>query len=156
MIIPIVDKVEFWKRVQFSSEGCWLWTGATVNGNYGVVTYQGRQYRTHIIAFYLTIGVWPGDRNILHTCDNPRCCRPDHLIDGTHQDNMADCASKNRQPGGIGGSHHTWLTQADADEIRRLRLFDISVKEISQMPRFKGKIGIYGIYKILQGKVWNG
>ena len=33
---------------------------------------------------------------ILHTCDNPRCINPNHLIQGTHQDNMQDKKLKGR------------------------------------------------------------
>lgn len=31
-----------------------------------------------------------------HTCDNPPCCRPKHLINGTHADNMADKKARGR------------------------------------------------------------
>lgn len=37
---------------------------------------------------------------IRHTCDNPRCINPQHLIIGTHQDNMADKVTHNRQSKG--------------------------------------------------------
>lgn len=35
---------------------------------------------------------------VRHTCDNPRCINPDHLLIGTHQDNTNDKVSHNRQP----------------------------------------------------------
>lgn len=31
-----------------------------------------------------------------HTCDNPQCCNPDHLLIGTHQDNVDDMISRGR------------------------------------------------------------
>lgn len=37
---------------------------------------------------------------ICHHCDQPFCVNPDHLFSGTHQDNVADCVSKNRQSKG--------------------------------------------------------
>jgi len=36
-----------------------------------------------------------------HECDNPPCCNPNHLFAGTHQDNMDNRDSKNRQVSGI-------------------------------------------------------
>lgn len=41
---------------------------------------------------------WPGG-HVRHTCDNPRCFNPRHLIPGTHQENMADKAERGRAPG---------------------------------------------------------
>lgn len=33
---------------------------------------------------------------VLHICDNPACCAPQHLRKGTLSDNMRDCARKGR------------------------------------------------------------
>lgn len=33
---------------------------------------------------------------VCHTCDNPRCCNPNHLFLGTHAENIQDCAQKHR------------------------------------------------------------
>lgn len=35
---------------------------------------------------------------IRHTCDNPRCINPEHLVAGTPQDNMDDKVKRNRCP----------------------------------------------------------
>lgn len=35
-----------------------------------------------------------------HTCDNPPCIEPEHLIEGTQADNMADAAERGRARGG--------------------------------------------------------
>jgi hypothetical protein len=158
MIIPSIteqDRIEFWNRVHQPKDGCWPWSGSRTTYNYGVVCYQRRSYGAHIIAYYLTNNIWPGDKQILHTCDNPPCCRPNHLFDGTQQENIDDCSSKERNKGKLpGGQNQSLIDQSDADEIRRLRAFGITAKEIAAMPRFRNRIGIAGIYNIANNRTW--
>ena len=40
---------------------------------------------------------------VRHTCDNPRCCNPAHLILGTDKDNTDDMLTRNRySPNAVG------------------------------------------------------
>ena len=54
----------------------------------------------HRIKYILHNGVTMEDikgKVVRHTCDNPRCVNPEHLIIGTIQDNVMDKVQRNRQ-----------------------------------------------------------
>lgn len=84
--------------------GCWLWLNSTDAGGYGQWTaptkYQSRSgprlWRAHRVAFAIANGSIDLDLDVLHKCDTPSCVNPDHLVCGTHQQNMDDMMRKGR------------------------------------------------------------
>lgn len=86
-----------WHRVRYDATGCWVWTGATANFGYGLVSIGGRQERAHRVAWAMFNGPIPEGLKVIHTCDNPPCCRPDHLRVGTQWENMEDMTRKGRR-----------------------------------------------------------
>lgn len=69
----------FWKKVDKSSEGCWLWVGATDSNGYGVFQFRGRLWRAHRAGYTLLVQEIPDGMLIDHTCRNKICVKPDHL-----------------------------------------------------------------------------
>lgn len=89
---------ERFARFVQKSDGCWLWTGAKKATGYGFIRVVGVGMRgAHRIAYELANGPIPEGMVVRHTCDNPRCVRPDHLIVGTVADNVRDCAERGRR-----------------------------------------------------------
>lgn len=79
-------------------DSCILWTKYTTPDGYGKRKYQGKTHRAHRAAFHEAHGYWP---NICrHTCDVRACVNPDHLLDGTYQDNSDDMVARGRWNGG--------------------------------------------------------
>lgn len=114
--LPMFDTHQvsaFWARVT-KGDDCWLWAGSLVKG-YGVFT--GRRYLAHRVAYRLHFGIDPGPLFVCHHCDNPRCCRPDHLFLGTNQDNQRDCSRKARRSGEKHGNSK--LCDVEVNEILR-------------------------------------
>lgn len=75
---------------------CWLWVGAHDRRGYGTFHHRDRTYKAHRVVYTLLIGEIPRGKLLLHSCDNPACVNPEHLIPGTQQDNMDDMIRKGR------------------------------------------------------------
>lgn len=85
----------FWGRVA-KGDGCWPWQGF-LRGKYGTTQFMGVSKSTHRLAWELAnnASIPPG-LVVMHSCDNPPCCNPEHLSVGTHKENSADCDRKGR------------------------------------------------------------
>lgn len=88
----------FMSRVDRSEiyNGCWLWVGTRNEYGYGTV-YRGRPMLTHRVSWEMHRGKIPDGLLVLHRCDTPPCCNPDHLFLGTHKDNAQDMIKKGRK-----------------------------------------------------------
>lgn len=113
----------FWSKVNRSGE-CWLWTGPTSPFGYGKWTVLAKYVAAHRVAYFLHHGELNHDLKVLHTCDNPSCVNPYHLVQGTQADNVADMCNKGRQSGGgcRGTTHfNSRFTEEDVLAMRRIR-----------------------------------
>jgi hypothetical protein len=86
----------FWSKVDRSGgpNACWPWLAGINEKGYGRFRMDGKLHRANRVAFFLTHGHWP--QTARHTCDNPPCCNPAHIIDGTVQNNNHDAFHRNR------------------------------------------------------------
>lgn len=104
----------FWRRVDRSGgpDACWPWTRGRHSYGYGVVNSRllPHPMPTHRVAFWLEYGRWPVPAG-RHTYDNPPCCNPVHIIEGTQAQNMRDCIERGRFR--IGGRTRSTWTAGD-------------------------------------------
>jgi len=54
----------------------------------------GKKELAHRVVFFQRHSYWP--EVVMHTCDNPRCINPDHLVAGDRGANNRDRAAKGR------------------------------------------------------------
>lgn len=97
---PVLLK-RFWAKVDYSSPiGCWPWVGAKNGDGYGLLYMprgMGPRARlAHRLVWEQYLSPIPDGLKVLHHCDNPPCCRLDHLFLGTQADNVADMVAKHR------------------------------------------------------------
>lgn len=90
--------VDFWNRVIIKADitKCCLWSGYKEDDGYGILFFDCIRDRAHRVAYKLFHGAIPDKIKIRHSCDNPPCCNPYHLIAGTHKQNMEDMAKRER------------------------------------------------------------
>jgi hypothetical protein len=79
--------------------GCWLCNShAKDKDGYACCKRNGKSQRIHRLFYQ---GEIPPNHVVRHTCDQPACINPDHLIIGTHAENVADRVARNRSASGI-------------------------------------------------------
>lgn len=96
---------------------CLVWTGSTDRWGYGKIGSLGKTKGTHVVAYELAKGPIPKGKQVRHSCDNPPCCNPAHLLLGTNRDNVNDRTERGR---GARGSTHAdaKLTEKQVKELR--------------------------------------
>lgn len=87
---------ELLKRVKQQPSGCWEWTRFKDNEGYGQIDWGAEKWGASRWAYLVINGDFPRELYVLHKCDNPSCCNPDHLFLGTQKDNIQDAISKRR------------------------------------------------------------
>lgn len=90
---PLLER--FLSKVD-KTDKCWLWTGAKNKQGYGSLKISGRQCRANRISYQLFNGDIPNGHFVMHTCDNPACVNPAHLITGSPKENTQDMFKKGR------------------------------------------------------------
>jgi len=121
-----VDYEKSWLERKISIDpktDCWNWKGMRNIKGYGIIDWvvNGRRQtiRAHRRSFQVYKGEIPGGLFVRHTCDNSSCINPDHLLTGTHQDNMDDMEVRGRRAVGI-NCNNSKLTTEDVVQIRQL------------------------------------
>lgn len=88
----------FWRYVDRTDDGCWLWTGyLNAQTGYGRFYPRGGPIvGAHRFMWEIQHGPIPSGMEVCHTCDVRPCVRPDHLFLGTRADNVRDMMAKGR------------------------------------------------------------
>lgn len=152
--LPTLDPVEmrFWAKVDMLGD-CWEWRAARHRYGYGKLTAGGRTYSAHRVAYGYANGTAPGSLLIRHSCDNPPCVNPAHLIPGTSADNTRDMFDRGRhgRPAAIGERNsHAKLTAADVIRVRERFAAGETIRALA----VEHCMNVSVVSEIVNGKRW--
>lgn len=89
---------QFWDKVRIGGgDDCWEWQASRRPEGYGQINYQRKIWKSHRLSFFMANGFLPPV--VMHSCDNPPCVNPKHLLAGTIRTNNTDKANKGRAVG---------------------------------------------------------
>ena len=139
----------FWSLVDktpgFGPQGeCWHWTASLTCG-YGSFHFNGTRQRAHRISYYLAHHRWPKGF-ARHTCDNRTCVRPDHLLEGTPQDNVDDMITRKRHRF---GERHQFAKLREVN-VREILTSTLDAGTLAE----KFNIARSTVYDIRRRKIW--
>lgn len=125
---------------------CLDWTRCLNSDGYPRCSHNGYSNgKVHRIVWELYNGRSAEGLVIRHSCDNPKCINPEHLLLGTVAENVRDMDMRNRRG-------HSKLTHDEVREIRRLwNTGDYVGRELGKMFGVDGRT----IYSIVRGETWS-
>ncbi len=124
--------------------GCLVWLGARCHGGYGNVTFKGKTWPAHRLAYAAWRGEIPKGLYVCHRCDNRQCIAIDHLFLGTPQQNTADMLRKGRG---------RWKSRLTVQQVVSTKRRLISGDTSGQIAREYG-VSVPSIMAIKHGKNW--
>lgn len=135
-------------------DDCWNWNGSRFGSGYGRMTLgnskTGKLVLAHRFSWELAHGEIPDGLQICHSCDNPSCVNPSHLLLGTVYANASDRDWKGR---GCRGSRQ-WKAKLEESDVRELRReWDAGKRNVSGLARRFG-IGRTQVRRIVSGESW--
>jgi hypothetical protein len=118
--------------------GCKMWIRGGNKLGYGHIRYGGKVMAAPRVAWMREVGPIPEGLHVRHQCDNPACVNVEHLVLGTHADNMGDMRARARRRGPKYRGENSGINRlraCEVEEIRRLCALGLSQELVGRMFR---------------------
>lgn len=117
----------FWSKVLVGApDECWPYQGYCDDNGYGQFKVRkGELVLAHRFAYESATGEVAGEAIMHLVCDNPPCCNPAHLGNGTRDLNNKDAAKKGRTERG----DNRYNAVLNDDLVRQIRTSELSSRK---------------------------
>lgn len=162
----ILTETHFWGRIKkHPNGGCWIYFGPKTRYGYGYfASKKGHRYAWELTNGSIPYGMW-----VLHKCDNPPCCNPDHLYLGNAKDNAQDRSRRGRSATGDRSGarvHIERMSRGNQHGMSKLKESDIPIirKMVSEATNITrgvlAAVDMFGVSNwairdILRGRTWS-
>jgi len=154
LFLTMDDKKYIQERIEIDEEtGCWNWKMSTASHGYGNTKYVGT---TLCCAHRLSYHVYKGEigtYHVLHTCDNRKCCNPEHLYLGTDKENTRDRVLRGRIRNGGNKGEEIGTSKVTEQQVREIKIRLKNGETPYQIAK-NYPIGKDAIYHIKWGRRW--
>lgn len=129
---------------------CWLWIGEIADHGGGILRIGGQILSAYRLSYEIYTGEITNDLCVCHSCDIRACVNPNHLWLGTHAENMADAAKKNRMHPGEQSAQSKLKNEQVIEIINLYKTGSYSQQQLGKM------FGVEHtqIHQIITGKSW--
>ncbi|HAM53724.1 MAG TPA: hypothetical protein DCP92_24655, partial [Nitrospiraceae bacterium] len=132
------DECKIKGNVIIQENGCWEWQSDYYTHGYGRTQSYDKKIgviSSHKLSYKVYKGEVPDGMFVCHSCDNKKCCSPDHLYLGDQKKNIQDATSKKRMKNLFENGEKHWaakVTESQVIEIRRLYKNGERVRRIAE------------------------
>jgi hypothetical protein len=126
----------FSQQLNTTESGCWEWTRCLSRKGYGQFRLNGRTTYTHRYVLEEKLGrAIRAGYMACHSCNNRKCCNPDHIREGSAKENTQDMVNAGRQATGDAvaqrGEKHG-MSKLTESQVRVIRETTGSVREVAR------------------------
>lgn len=140
-------------------EPCVEYTGYRTEHGYGRTNHKGRSVGAHRVAYCNHAGIELSSirgKVVRHTCDNPPCINPAHLVLGTQADNVRDMVERGRCNNGVMYGEDNTSAKLTAAEVMFIQKYYIKGDRVFGQRALARRFGVLhqAIRHVVTGATW--